>query len=451
MRSLTLKLTLAFIFVGLAGIIVVAIVVGNQTQQGVNQIVVDRYRDELIEHLATYYQDNGSWEGIRNNHLHSIGNQNSPWGESLGPLFLLGVDGRVILGDRQHPPGSQLTRSEIENIFPVIIENETVGYIALPAIKGRTFQTQGSPEEAFLARMQQAILLGTIGALLLAIILGALLARTITRPVKALTAGTKRVAAGELGYQLPVKTKDEIGNLTQSFNTMSSGLEKANTQRRQMTADIAHDLRTPLSVVLGYTEALSDGKLGGSPEIYTIMHNEAQLLNHLIEDLRTLSLADSGELSLQRQTIAPRGLLMRTTAAHAVQAEEKNIALVVQAADDLPNVAVDPERMAQVLGNLVDNAIQHTPEGGEIKLTAAATNNTLQIQVSDTGSGIPPDDFPYIFSRFYRGDKSRQQNGSSGLGLAIAKSIVVAHGGTIEVASILGQGTTFTIQLPLNS
>lgn len=444
MRSLTLKLTLAFIFVGLTGIIVVALVVGNQTQQGVNQIVADRYRDELLERLVNYYQNNGSWEGIHNNYLRTTG----PGGPGVGSVLLIGTDGIIILGDRQHPTGSQLSRSERDNIIAIKVENETVGYITYAFLRGRPFQTQGSPEEAFLARMRQAIFLGTLGALLLAVILGALLARTITRPVKALTAGTQRVAAGELGYQLPVKTKDEIGDLTRSFNTMSSGLEKATTQRRQMTADIAHDLRTPLSVVLGYTEALSDGKLSGSPDIYTVMHNEAQLLNHLIEDLRTLSLADSGELSLQRQAMAPCALLTRTAAAHAVQAEEKNITLMVQVADDLPNVAVDPERMAQVLGNLVDNAIQHMPTGGEIRLTAVATDNTLQIQVIDSGSGIPPEDLPHIFSRFYRGDKSRQQDGSSGLGLAIAKSIVVAHGGKIDVSSILGQGTTVTIQLP---
>ncbi len=248
-----------------------------------------------------------------------------------------------------------------------------------------------------------------------------------------------------------MKTDDEIGDLTKSFNAMSNELEKANTQRRQMTADIAHDLRTPLAVILGYTEALSDSKLTGSPDIYTVMHNEAQLLNHLIEDLRTLSLADAGELPLQRQATHPNTLLTRTAAAHAGQAEEKEIKLSVQAADDLPTILVDPERMAQVLGNLVDNAIQHTPAGGEIQLTAVATPQTLQIQVSDSGSGIPPADLPHIFSRFYRGDKSRQQDGSSGLGLAIAKSIIVAHGGTIEATSSLSQGTTFTIQLPANS
>ncbi len=450
MRSLTLKLTLAFIFVGLAGIIVVALVVGNQTQQGVNQIVADRYRDELLDRLATYYQDNGSWQGIRNNYLRG-GGQNSPWAESLGPVLLLDANGRIVLGDRQHPPGSQLSRSEIDSLIPITVENETVGYITLPVIRGRPNQPQGSPEEVFLVRMRQAIFLGTIGALLLAIILGALLARTITYPVKALTAGTQRVAAGELGYQLTVKTNDEIGDLTRSFNTMSNGLEKATTQRRQMTADIAHDLRTPLSVVLGYTEALSDGKLIGSPEIYTVMHNEAQLLNHLIDDLRTLSLADAGKLPLQRQAMNPHVLLTRTAAAHAVQAKEKGIVLTVQAADNLPTILVDPERMAQVLGNLVDNAIQHTSSGGEIRLTAVAIHNALQIQVKDTGGGIPPEDLPHIFSRFYRGDKSRQQNGSSGLGLAIAKSIIVAHGGTIEGTSTLEQGTTFTIQLPLNS
>jgi signal transduction histidine kinase len=194
---------------------------------------------------------------------------------------------------------------------------------------------------------------------------------------------------------------------------------------------------------------LSDGKLQGTPDVHKVMHHEARHLSHLVDDLHTLSLADAGELRLNLQGCLPYDLLTRTAAAYQVQAGEKNISLTVKARRDLPAVLADPDRMAQVLGNLVSNALRYTPEGGQIVLAALAGETHVSLQVQDTGAGILPDDLPHIFNRFYRADQSRQQqHGESGLGLAIARSIVEAHGGTITVESTRGQGTTFTILLP---
>jgi two-component system sensor histidine kinase BaeS len=205
-------------------------------------------------------------------------------------------------------------------------------------------------------------------------------------------------------------------------------------------------------VILGYTEALNDGKFVGDPAIYGILHDEAQQLSRLIDDLRMLSLADAGELPLQRQVTPPHDLLERTAAAHRVKAEEKGIRLTVAAAADLPRVTVDPERMQQVLGNLVSNALRYTPTGGEIALRGGVKDGKVTLHVQDSGSGIKADDLPYIFERFYRGDRSRNSNtGESGLGLPIAKSLVEMHGGAITVGSQVGQGTTFTILLPMAS
>jgi signal transduction histidine kinase len=229
---------------------------------------------------------------------------------------------------------------------------------------------------------------------------------------------------------------------------MSTNLARANQLRRQMTADIAHDLRTPTSVIMGYTEALSDGKLPGTPEVFQVMHEEAQHLNHLIDDLRTLSLADAGELSLLKQAIAPQTLLERAATAHSIQANNQETRLLVEPAANLPPVHVDPDRMAQVLDNLVGNALRHTPAGGQITLSAASDDGQILLKVQDTGSGIAPEDLPHVFNRFYRADSSRAHNGASGLGLAIARSIVETHGGTITAESAPGRGTTITISLP---
>jgi signal transduction histidine kinase len=218
-----------------------------------------------------------------------------------------------------------------------------------------------------------------------------------------------------------------------------------------MTADIAHDLRTPLTVISGYLEALRDGDLAPTPARFEAMHAEARHLNRLVQDLRTLSLADAGELSLTRRPVSVSDLLNRVAGAHQPQAEKAQISLLAGPDSDLPELQADPERLVQVLGNLVGNALRHTPAGGQISLLARLENRAILLQVQDTGPGIPPEELPHIFNRFYRGDQARHQTGGeSGLGLAIVRAIVEAHGGTMFVESEIGRGTTFTIKLPLS-
>jgi len=204
---------------------------------------------------------------------------------------------------------------------------------------------------------------GMVGGIML---LGGVLAYSLTRRLRELTAATKKVAAGQLGYQVEVRSHDEVGELARAFNQMSADLENSNQIRKQMTADIAHDLRSPLSVILGYTEALSDRKIEGSQEIYEVLYQEAEQLNHLIEDLRTLSLADAGELALNKQPVSPKELLVDAARAYQHQAELKKISLRVVTEDHLSKITVDPNRMTQVLSNLLSNALRYTPEGGEI-------------------------------------------------------------------------------------
>jgi signal transduction histidine kinase len=216
-----------------------------------------------------------------------------------------------------------------------------------------------------------------------------------------------------------------------------------------MTADIAHDLRTPLSIILGHSEALSEGVLPPSSETYHVLHEEAKRLSRMVEELRTLSLAEAGELDLVLRPVSVEDLLARTVAAYGPQAEKKGVELTMDASHDLPDIEVDPDRMAQVLDNLMSNALRFTPEGGRVQLSASAYRGQVQLIVEDDGSGIPAEDIPYIFTRFYRGDNARSgQEGSSGLGLPIARSIVEAHGGQISAESERGQGMRFIVRLP---
>jgi signal transduction histidine kinase len=276
------------------------------------------------------------------------------------------------------------------------------------------------------------------------------LARTLTRPLRELTAATRAVAKGRLGQQVPIRSRDELGDLAASFNQMSTDLAKATELRRQMTADVAHELRTPLTVMAGYIEALRDGVLKPTPDRFEAMSLEANQLKRLVDDLRTLSLSDAGELTLARQAIAPQTLLQRVEAAFSPQAAEAHIALRVISDEPLPELDVDPERIVQVLENLVSNAIRHTDEGGEIVLSARSSGTDVLLAVQDSGRGIASEALPHVFDRFYRAEAGRAaEGGESGLGLAIAKSIVEAHGGSITASSPgLGQGATFTVRLP---
>jgi signal transduction histidine kinase len=216
-----------------------------------------------------------------------------------------------------------------------------------------------------------------------------------------------------------------------------------------MTADIAHELRTPLTVILGHTEALSEGQLPPDPETFDIIFDETKRLNRLVEDLRTLSLSDAGELHLNLQKISPDELLERGISARKSEAQAKDITLHSESSPGLPDVNVDPDRMAQVLVNLLDNALRYTPSGGTISLSASQIPVGVQIMVVDSGPGIPPEDLSHVFERFYRADKSRQrEQGGTGLGLAITRSLVESQGGRIRVESLPGEGAAFIIELP---
>lgn len=449
MRSLTVKLTLAFLLLGITGALLVALFVGLRTQREFDQFLGEQYQQAMVSILADYYQQNGSWEGIGTIMMRNP--YRRPGGRDFvqAPVILVDADGLVVEGGRRYRVGQQLSPRDADRGLAIEVDGATVGQVLLDSLPEGAPGLPESPEASFLRSFRDAIILSALGAGVIALILGVVLARTISRPVRELTEATHRVAQGELGLQVTVRTADEVGELATSFNRMSTDLASATLQRRQMTADIAHELRTPLSVILGYTEALADGKLLATPEMYESMHGEARLLNHLIDDLRTLSLADAGELPLNRQPCQPHGLLERIAAAHSAQAQQRGIDLQVDARPDLAPILVDPERMAQVLGNLVSNALRYTPSGGKVYLRASAQAADILLQVQDTGVGIPPDDLPYVFDRFYRGDKARmQQEGESGLGLAIARSLIETQGGRISAESTPGLGSTFTISFP---
>jgi signal transduction histidine kinase len=326
------------------------------------------------------------------------------------------------------------------------VDGKRVGTLVM----GRIPFERNPREEEFIRRTNSMLLYSALGASLVALLLGVFLSRTLSRPIRELTEATRAVAEGNLGLQVPLRSKDELGKLAASFNTMSSDLARSTEARKQMTADIAHELRTPLSLIIGHADAVHDGVLPPSKENFEIIREEALRLEHLVDDLRTLSLADAGELSIIPQPVSPQKLLSDLQATYQHIAGQKNVKIQLDVASNIPMLNIDPGRMTQVLTNVLDNALQHTPEGGQINLSARSVQDGVELSIQDTGPGIEGKDVNRIFERFYRTDSARHRDaGGSGLGLAIAKSIVQAHGGQIWAKSEPGNGLCVTIKLPV--
>ncbi len=304
-------------------------------------------------------------------------------------------------------------------------------------------------EEEFIRRTNLMLVYSAIGASIVALLLGILLSRTLTRPIRELTEATHAVAGGNLGLQVAVRSEDEMGELAASFNKMSTDLARSTNTRKQMTADIAHELRTPLSLILGHAEAVHDGVLPPTRENFEIVRDEAIRLEHLVDDLRLLSLADAGELSINLQEVDLQKLWNDIQATYLHIARQKEVKIELNVAPDIATLIVDPGRLTQVLTNILDNALHHTPPGGQITISARNVQGAVEISVQDSGPGIQGEDANRIFERFYRTDSARHRDsGGSGLGLAIAKSIVEMHGGRIWAESEPGQGLKIFIRLP---
>jgi signal transduction histidine kinase len=308
-----------------------------------------------------------------------------------------------------------------------------------------------NPQETlFLQRTNQALLFAILGALVVALVMGILLARTLTGPLQALTQAAHSITRGQLEQQVKVRSNDEIGQLASAFNRMSQEVARVNQLRRQMTADIAHDLRTPLTVISGYIESMRDGVFKPTPQRLSLIYSEIERLQNLVGDLRMLSLADAGELSLNPQRIPPKTLLDRAANLFQHKADQQNVVIYVNASDDLPEIYVDEARMMQILGNLISNALRYTPSEGEVTLSAELSGSTVGICVQDTGEGIAAEELPNIFDRFHRTDSSRHsESGESGLGLAIVKALVELHGGSTSAESTPGKGTAIYLLFPV--
>lgn len=305
-------------------------------------------------------------------------------------------------------------------------------------------------QQAIVDRVNRAVMVGGGIALIAALGAGYVVFRGVTRPIEQMTKAAQAVSGGDLSARVAIDSGDELADLGSTFNAMADGLQRNERLRRDLTADVAHELRTPLAVIQSNLEAMLDGVYPLDAENLSSVLAQTKVLTRLVDDLRTLALAEAGQMPLDRQPVDASGLAAMVASAFRTRAAEKGVSLETDVAAGTPPASLDAQRIYQVLSNLIENAIRHTPDGGRIVVGARRDGDRrVVLSVSDTGGGIPADDLPFVFERFYRADKSRARSeGGSGLGLAIAKSIIEAHGGTIQAKSATGQGATVEITLP---
>lgn len=467
MRSLNWKLGGALLLMVVVSIGLMAYLTNLSTAREFRQYtscVNDVYTERVERSLALFYSKEHSWAGIQSALVASLEAED-------GRVVVADIAG-VVVGDSYGDwEGKNAEDIGLEGSIFIDVLGKDVGefyLIGIPGVLGPMGQWDifipavlNVAEQDFLERVQSSLILAGLLAAGVAILLGLIITRQITRPLHALTAGARRIARGQLDYRVEVQTKDEIGDLATSFNEMASVLSNNEETRRRLLADITHELRTPLTVIEGTVNGILDGVFEPDKERLNSIKDETFLLTRLINDLRDISLAESGQLKLEIITTDMVKLVERKLSQAERAAHEKGVQLELQVAQDLPEIRVDLIRMEQVIANLITNAVRHTFAGG--KVTVSLQGGTaddgsgldcphMLISVADTGEGIGAEHLGKIFERFYRADSSRAKSrGETGLGLAIVKQMVEAHSGSVWVESELDKGSTFFIALPSDS
>lgn len=303
----------------------------------------------------------------------------------------------------------------------------------------------------FQRAINEVLLIAALAATATAILVSSFVTRRIVSPIEEMTRASQRIADGRYDERVHVAGEDELGELAVSYNQMAQTLAQTEERRRQLIGDVAHELRTPLSSIRSVMEGLLDGVLPAEPATFLSVQNETSRLQRLVHDLEELSRAEAGQIPLEKESVDPAGLIRTAAERLQPQFEDKGVQLSLDLAPDLPQLRADTGRITQVLLNLMGNALQYTPPGGEVTVSARAERSKVTIAVQDNGIGIAPEHIPHIFERFYRVDKSRSRTGGgSGIGLTISKHLVEAHNGRLTAASPgLNQGSAFTITLPV--
>jgi signal transduction histidine kinase len=334
-------------------------------------------------------------------------------------------------------------------LAPFIFGGLTAGPMA-PSHEMSMGEMMGLVARAFERTLLYSLLAAALAAAVSATLASLFVARRIVRPLRLMRAATRRIAAGRYDERVPAESEDELGDLAESFNAMAKTLQATEQRRLDLISDVSHELRTPLSTIEGYMEGLIDGVVEPSDETWALVHSEAERLRRLVDDLQQLARAEAGRLALREESVSPQDAIRQVAAGLTPLFEAREITLKIEIRKGMLPVLTDPDRLAQVLTNLLSNALRHTPAGGRVTAEAEPRKDHVLFRISDTGEGIASEHLPHVFERFYRADRARsREDGGSGLGLAISKALVEAMGGEIRAESEgSGRGASFFFTLP---
>ncbi len=453
-HTLQFRLFLAFVLVIVVVIGTVSIFVLRNTGSELEQFDVrtQQAQTDRTGFLLSYYyyMNNQSWEGIQ------------PVVEQLGTseglhIVVTDTDGLLIANSEGGTLGKQYKTNAVGTKL-LMPRTTMMGGMMLPPQPEVVIGTLYiNPENVptltknLAATINRFLLWGGLLAIAIALVITLYLSRRISSPVKVLTTSARKLGRGDFSQRVSIKGKGEIAELAQAFNSMADDLERDEKLRQNLVADTAHELRTPLTNLRGYLEAIKDDIIKPDAATISSLYEEATLLTRLVDDLQELALADASELKLIKQPQAIPAIIEQAIISFQSRAEDKGLSLRTDIPDGLPLVDIDSQRIGQVLHNLIANAVTYTPQGGAVTVSTKKTGNYIEISVTDTGEGIPAEELPNIFERFYRVDRSRsRRTGGSGLGLTIAKRLVEAHGGKITAVSEPGKGSSFTFTIPVS-
>jgi signal transduction histidine kinase len=363
-------------------------------------------------------------------------------------LRLADADGLLVYDSWNSRPFGTLTRDEIAQASALKSGWQTVGYLLA---EGGMSGYSDSDQTYLLNRISRAALVAGLIAGGVALLLALALTYSLMRPVREMTTAASRLGEGDLSQRVQVRGSDELAILGQAFNHMADSLQQSQESRRAMTADIAHELRTPLAVQRAHLEALQDGVYPLDTDNLAPILEQNMLLTRLVDDLRTLALADAGQLKLEHIPTDLAALLASMLERFRPQADARQVQLhLALPGQPLAPALVDPQRIEQIIGNLLSNALRYTPEGGQVWVSLEQQGQNACVRVRDSGPGIPPEALSHVFERFYRSDRSRSRaEGGTGLGLAIARQLAEAHGGALQAANHPEGGAEFSLRLPL--
>jgi signal transduction histidine kinase len=441
-NSLQFRLLISFTLVIFIAIGAVLFFVNQATRDEIKQYGerADRLRElRMQSELTQYYLFNRTWDGIQ-----PVIEQ---WGNIYDERIIVTNADNEIVADSQNQLSGEYRPDFPGKQIAMPFQGDPSGTVYIIP-KSSTALGLESLQILF-ASIGRYFLWGGCIAVVVALGLSYILSKRLLSPVQALTHAARQLGSGDLSQRVDVRSKNELGELADTFNSMAANLERAEELRKKMVADIAHELRTPLSNIKGYLEATRDGLINADDKTIRNLDEEATLLTRLVNDLQELSLAEAGELKLEREAVDSRDLIEKAVGMMQTKAAHKNITLTAELPEQLPNVYIDTHRISQVLRNLIENAITATPEDGSVTVSAGLQDNYVEISVKDTGEGISAKDLSRIFERFYRIDKSRARaTGGSGLGLTIARRLVEAHGGEVKAESEPGHGSRFSFTIP---